>query len=187
MTYPPSVPPNTRADNTPLPTNHIADHNDISNALTDIINELGSDPSGAAASLTARLDGATDYVAISSPVTVLTTATTVASLTLNGPAAGLGAVVLSLSLAASGVTFGGAGNGAAVTWSITGVTEAPARIVSPDDSIASNTTITKGALLVVLLASGSNTITLKATRTNGSGTSGGTINVTGYVSAVGMF
>ena len=57
MSYPPSVPPNTRTDATPLPTNHAADHNDISNALTDIINELGSDPSGAAASLTARLDG----------------------------------------------------------------------------------------------------------------------------------
>jgi hypothetical protein len=56
MTYPPSVPPNTRTNATPLPTNLPSDINTISNALTDIINELGSDPSGAAASLTARLD-----------------------------------------------------------------------------------------------------------------------------------
>jgi hypothetical protein len=39
-----------------LPTNHPDDHNDISTALTDIINELGSNPKGAAASVTARLD-----------------------------------------------------------------------------------------------------------------------------------
>jgi hypothetical protein len=55
MAYPPTPPPNTRADNTPLPTNHADDHNDISDALTDIINELGSDPKGSEASLTARL------------------------------------------------------------------------------------------------------------------------------------
>jgi hypothetical protein len=56
MAYPPTPPPNTRADNTPLPTNHAGDHNGISDALTDIINELGSDPKGASASVTARLD-----------------------------------------------------------------------------------------------------------------------------------
>lgn len=66
MSYPPSVPPNTRTDATPLPTNHAADHNTISDALTDIINELGSDPSGAAASLTARLDPAFSPVQIAS-------------------------------------------------------------------------------------------------------------------------
>lgn len=55
MPYPPTPPPNTRADNTPLPTNHADDHNDISNALTDIINELGSNPKGDAADLTALL------------------------------------------------------------------------------------------------------------------------------------
>jgi microcystin-dependent protein len=56
MAYPPTVPPNTRADNTPLPTNHADDHNDISNAFTDIINVLGSAPDGGEASLTALLD-----------------------------------------------------------------------------------------------------------------------------------
>lgn len=50
---PPSVPPNTRADNTPLTTNHPGDHNDISDALTAIINVLGSNPEGAEASITA--------------------------------------------------------------------------------------------------------------------------------------
>lgn len=55
MAYPPTVPPNSRLDTTPLATNHISDHNAISNALTDIINELGSAPKGAAASLTALL------------------------------------------------------------------------------------------------------------------------------------
>ena len=186
MSYPPSVPPNTRTDATPLPTNLPSDINTISNALTDIINELGSDPSGAAASLTARLDGATDYVAISSPVTVLTTATTVASLTLNGPAAGLGAVVLSLSLAASGITFGGEGGQASVAWSITGVTAAPANPIPGSMAFVSNTTSPTAALLLVLLAPGTNAIAVKGTRTN-TDASGGTINVTGYVSAVGMF
>ena len=57
MSYPPSVPPNTRTNTTPLPTNLPSDINTISNALTDIINELGSNPKGGAASLTARLDG----------------------------------------------------------------------------------------------------------------------------------
>ena len=57
MAYPPSVPPADRLDTTPLPTNHHDDHNDISLALTDIINELGSAPKGSAASVTARFDG----------------------------------------------------------------------------------------------------------------------------------
>jgi hypothetical protein len=57
MTYPPSIPSNTRADQTPQAGNHPADHNAIANALTDIVNELGSDPSSTFASLTARLSG----------------------------------------------------------------------------------------------------------------------------------
>lgn len=55
MAYPPTVPPNTRADATLMATNHKDDHNALSNALTDILNELGADPAGAFASLTARL------------------------------------------------------------------------------------------------------------------------------------
>lgn len=56
MAYPPTPPVNTRTDSTPLPTNHAADHNAISNALTDIINELGTDPKGDSASVDARFD-----------------------------------------------------------------------------------------------------------------------------------
>lgn len=55
MAYPPTVPVNTRADATALATNHPADHNAISNALTDILNELGSDPSGTFPTVQARL------------------------------------------------------------------------------------------------------------------------------------
>jgi microcystin-dependent protein len=52
--YPPSPPPVGRTDSTPLPTNHPDDHNAISAALTDIINELGSNPKGTQASVTAH-------------------------------------------------------------------------------------------------------------------------------------
>lgn len=53
---PPAVPPNTRANNTPLPTNMPADINMISDALTAIINVLGTNPEGDAASITALVD-----------------------------------------------------------------------------------------------------------------------------------
>lgn len=56
MAYPPPPPVNTRADATGLTTNHPADHNAISNALTDILNELGTAPKGSSASVTARLN-----------------------------------------------------------------------------------------------------------------------------------
>ena len=56
MPYPPAVPPNTRTDATGVTTNHPSDHTTISNALTDILNELGTDPSGVAVSVTARLN-----------------------------------------------------------------------------------------------------------------------------------
>lgn len=56
MAYPPTLPPSTRLDNTPLPANHLSDHNITSLALTDIINELGAGPKGTSASVTARLD-----------------------------------------------------------------------------------------------------------------------------------
>ena len=55
MPYPPSVPPNSRTNLTAQDTAHPSDHNTIANALTDIINELGSDPSGAAATVQARI------------------------------------------------------------------------------------------------------------------------------------
>jgi len=47
MAYPPAVPPATRNNATPQHDNHPGDHNGISAALTDIINELGDDPSSA--------------------------------------------------------------------------------------------------------------------------------------------
>lgn len=55
MAYPPTIPPNTRANTTPTFDNHPDDHNDISNALTDIVNVLGANPAGSAADLTALL------------------------------------------------------------------------------------------------------------------------------------
>jgi len=55
MAYPPAVPPNTRTNATPEVDNHPSDHNGISNALTDIINELGTNPSGTDPDLTTRL------------------------------------------------------------------------------------------------------------------------------------
>jgi len=56
MAYPPTVPPNSRTDATPSVTNHPGDHNAISAAFTDIINELGADPSGTFPTVQARLD-----------------------------------------------------------------------------------------------------------------------------------
>jgi hypothetical protein len=57
MPYPPTVPPSNRTDPTPQATNHPSDHNALSKALTDIINELGADPSSAGyATVQARLD-----------------------------------------------------------------------------------------------------------------------------------
>ncbi|MET0578005.1 MAG: hypothetical protein ABW122_05060 [Ilumatobacteraceae bacterium] len=46
MAYPPTIPPATRVNATPQVDNHPSDHNTISTALTDIINELGANPSG---------------------------------------------------------------------------------------------------------------------------------------------
>lgn len=54
MAYPPTVPPNSRGNLTSMDTNHAGDHNAVSNALTDIINELGSNPSGAVATVDQR-------------------------------------------------------------------------------------------------------------------------------------
>lgn len=56
MAYPATPPPAGRTDSTPLPTNHPDDHNLISAAITDIVNELGSNPKGSSASVTARLN-----------------------------------------------------------------------------------------------------------------------------------
>jgi hypothetical protein len=42
MAYPPSVPPATRTDTTPQFTNHPGDHNQISAALTEILNHLAA-------------------------------------------------------------------------------------------------------------------------------------------------
>ncbi len=55
MAYPPPIPPNSRANGTGTFDNHPNDHNAISNALTDIVNELGADPSAGFADLAARI------------------------------------------------------------------------------------------------------------------------------------
>ena len=51
MAYPPTVPSGTRINTTPQVNTHPQDHNEIHAALTDIINELGTNPSGDAATL----------------------------------------------------------------------------------------------------------------------------------------
>jgi hypothetical protein len=54
--YPPTVPPTGRVNATPQVDLHPSDHNQISTALTDIVNELGGNPSGASATVEARFD-----------------------------------------------------------------------------------------------------------------------------------
>lgn len=56
MAYPPTVPPATRINATPQVDTHPADHNAISGALNDMVNELGSNPSGAFPTVTDRID-----------------------------------------------------------------------------------------------------------------------------------
>jgi len=55
MAYPPTIPPNSRADGTVTFTNHPSDHNATADALTDIVNELGADPKGGFADVAARI------------------------------------------------------------------------------------------------------------------------------------
>jgi len=59
MAYPPEIPPNDRIDATPVTTNHPTDHNEISDALTDIVNELGVNPKGNEVDVETRLDRST--------------------------------------------------------------------------------------------------------------------------------
>jgi hypothetical protein len=55
MAYPPTIPPNNRTNTTPQADNHPSDHNQISRALSDIVNELGSNPSGAQGTVQTRV------------------------------------------------------------------------------------------------------------------------------------
>lgn len=64
MAYPPTLPPATRVNTTPSFDNHPSDHNALVNALASIIAELGSNPSGASADLTALLATMTPIGAI---------------------------------------------------------------------------------------------------------------------------
>jgi len=54
VAYPPPVPPANRTDQTAQFTNHPNDHNQVSGALSDIINVLGSAPQGDAATVHGR-------------------------------------------------------------------------------------------------------------------------------------
>ncbi len=56
MAYPPEVPPHTRTNTDPMVNNHPLDHNLISYALTDVLNELGGNPSGDHNNVTDRLN-----------------------------------------------------------------------------------------------------------------------------------
>ena len=58
MPYPPPVPSATRTNPTPHVDLHPADHNLMSAALTDIINELGTNPSGASPTVQDRFETA---------------------------------------------------------------------------------------------------------------------------------
>jgi hypothetical protein len=55
MAYPPTVPPANRSNTTPQADNHPSDHNGISSALSAIVNELGSNPSGPQGSVQSRI------------------------------------------------------------------------------------------------------------------------------------
>lgn len=56
MPYPPTVPPTTRVNSTPQADNHPLDHNQLSQAITDMVNKLGTNPVGGAdATTTATL------------------------------------------------------------------------------------------------------------------------------------
>lgn len=55
MPYPPTTPPTTRTNATPQVDVHASDHNVLAQAVKDILTELGTDPSGTFADLTARL------------------------------------------------------------------------------------------------------------------------------------
>ena len=56
MAYPPVPPPNDRLNTTPMVDNHPSDHNVLSDAITDINNELGNNPQGTFANVEERLD-----------------------------------------------------------------------------------------------------------------------------------
>jgi microcystin-dependent protein len=60
MAYPPSIPPNNRTNGTLALNNHPSDHNVTADALTDIVNELGSSPAGTFDDVTARLAAVAD-------------------------------------------------------------------------------------------------------------------------------
>jgi microcystin-dependent protein len=56
MAYPPTPPSNTRTNTTPQVNAHPLDHNTLANNITDIVNELGSNPKGGATDVGARFD-----------------------------------------------------------------------------------------------------------------------------------
>lgn len=70
MPYPPTTPPTTRTNATAQLDAHASDHNVLAQAVKDILTELGNDPSGVYASLTARLAAITTLVVASPSMTV---------------------------------------------------------------------------------------------------------------------
>jgi hypothetical protein len=56
MPYPPPTLPSNRSNTTPQFDNHPSDHNAISDAITDIVNELGPNPSNGEATVQAWID-----------------------------------------------------------------------------------------------------------------------------------
>lgn len=63
MAYPPSAIAADKTDNTATNDDHAPHHNELANAVNDIVTELGADPSGGAASVTVRLSALDSTVA----------------------------------------------------------------------------------------------------------------------------
>jgi hypothetical protein len=125
-----------------------------------------------------------DYKALGSDVTIGTSATTIDTLSVTAPSAGLGFVVLAGSFTSSGVSYAGDGFAAVgVNLAVVGV-----EAVVVGAMFTSDTTTATYATFVVPLSSGANTITIQGTRVNNVA-SGGTITaVSGFKTAiVGMF
>ncbi len=73
MAYPPTPPPNTRTNSTLTENDHPSDHNDTSDALTDIITELGADPKGSFTDVEDRLDNTQPLSSDLTDIAALTT------------------------------------------------------------------------------------------------------------------
>lgn len=133
-----------------------------------------------AASDAPRLDqvATSDYEVTSGGITILTSATTIDTLTITAPSAGMGLLYLYGTLVTAGVSYdpGVGEGGVGVDWSVTGSTILH-RLTDVDRNYGSDGTYTVTGVLLISLASGTNTVVVQATRVNSGTTSGGTVTV----------